>query len=121
MSAIRQISQTWSRSPYPLTISRQKKASTSFFSTRLIIDGCESPKYFKSLNQNILYSHRSALKRFINTNKIDYEREHFPKSESASYEGSGKTTVTILNEDVQYILIDSISLSGFRLNTGLKG
>ena len=49
------------------------------------------------------------------------EQEHFRQSESSSYEGSGKTTVTILNEDVTYILIDSFSLSGFRLNTGLKG
>ena len=49
------------------------------------------------------------------------EKEHFRESESASYEGTGKTTVTILNEDVQYIMIDSFSLSGFRLNTGLKG
>lgn len=48
------------------------------------------------------------------------EQEHFRQSESSSYEGSGKTTVTILNEDVTYILIDSFSLSGFRLNTGLK-
>ena len=49
------------------------------------------------------------------------EQEHFRQSESSSYEGSRKTTVTVLNEDVTYILIDSFSLSGFRLNTGMKG
>ena len=49
------------------------------------------------------------------------EQEHFRQSESSSYEGSGKTTVTVLNEDVTYILIDSFSLSGFRLNTRMKG
>ena len=59
--------------------------------------------------------------RPIQCSNIINEREHFRESESASYEGTGRTTVTILNEDVQYIMIDSISLSGFRLNTGVKG
>ena len=59
--------------------------------------------------------------RHIQCSNIINEKEHFRESESASYEGTGRTTVTILNEDVQYIMIDSISLSGFRLNTGVKG
>ena len=46
---------------------------------------------------------------------------NFQQSESGAYEGTGKTTVTILNEDVQFVLVDSFSLEGFRLNNGLKG
>ena len=61
-----------------------------------------------------------SIRRIHCSNSIQ-EKEHFRESESASYEGTGRTTVTILNEDVQYIMIDAISLSGFRLNTGLKG
>ena len=77
-------------------------------------------RHYKSLFcMKLPYSFTS--KRQIQCSNIINEKEHFRESESASYEGTGRTTVTILNEDVQYIMIDSISLSGFRLNTGVKG
>ena len=63
----------------------------------------------------------SSNKRQLCTSSHLKEQEHFRQSESPSYEGTGKTTVTILNEEVQYVMIDAFSLSGFTLNTGLKG
>lgn len=74
---------------------------------------------FKHLCE-IKYQPTCVSIRRIHSSNIIQEKEHFRESESASYEGTGRTTVTILNEDVQYIMIDAISLSGFRLNTGLK-
>ena len=70
---------------------------------------------------DIKYQPSYASIRLFHYSNIIQEKEHFRESESASYEGTGRTTVTILNEDVQYIMIDAFSLSGFRLNTGLKG
>ena len=76
-----------------------------------------SANTFHNLNTRLHF----VTERYIHCSHIAKEREHLPKSESAAYEGTGKTTVTILNEDVQYIMVDSISLSGFRLNNGIKG
>ena len=76
-----------------------------------------NPNTFSNLNTQL----HSVPERYIHCSHIVREREHLPKSESAAYEGTGKTTVTILNEDVQYIMVDSISLSGFRLNNGVQG
>ena len=75
---------------------------------------------------NMLSRFKNQLPSILHKRPIHYstilkEQEHYRQSESAAYDGSGKTTVTIINEDVQYIMIDSFSLSGFRLNTGLKG
>ena len=67
------------------------------------------------------YNLWSSKKRQLCTSSQLKEQEHFRQSESPSYEGTGKTTVTILNEEVQYVMIDAFSLSGFTLNTGLKG
>ena len=76
---------------------------------------------YSSINSNLKNQFSSAFHRNIHFTSTLREQEHYRTSESAAYEGSGKTTISILNEDVQYVMIDSFSLSGFRLNTGLKG
>ncbi|TRY61539.1 hypothetical protein TCAL_04173 [Tigriopus californicus] len=41
-------------------------------------------------------------------------------SESAAYDGPGKTTVSILNEENKRLMVDSFSVNGFRLNNNMK-
>jgi len=41
------------------------------------------------------------------------------ESESSGYDGPGKTTVDILNEDKQILMVDSFSVRGFRLNNDM--
>ena len=60
---------------------------------------------------------RHAVCRKINTTQKLLEFRH-TESESASYKGSGKTTISFLNDDQQYFLIDSFSAEGFRINQG---
>lgn len=38
----------------------------------------------------------------------------------AAYDGPGKTTVSVLNQEVESLLIDSYSVKGFRLNNDMK-
>ncbi len=38
---------------------------------------------------------------------------------SQNYDGPGKTTVDIMNEDSSYLMVDSFSVHGFRLNNGM--
>ena len=120
MHAITHINRSLRRFPYSFIKLDQKHEPAAHLITRQICNYSDSG-YSKSQNYSLICSGIPTSKRFIHTNKVNYEREHVMKSESASYEGSGKTTVTILNEEVQFIMIDSIGLSGFRLNTGLKG
>lgn len=42
------------------------------------------------------------------------------KSESASYEGSGKTTVSILNQEVNFLMVNAYGRYGFKLNSGTR-
>lgn len=119
MHAITHINRSLRRFPYSFIKLDQKHEPASHLITRQICNYSDS-RYSKSQNYSLICSGIPTSKRFIHTNKVNYEREHVMKSESASYEGSGKTTVTILNEEVQFIMIDSVGLSGFRLNTGLK-
>ena len=121
MSALRHIFRTLSRYPCSFITSNQIKDSHLYLVSRTISDKSWSSNNSITQNLNLPCSRLLSLKKSIHTNNICYEREHLIKSESASYEGSGKTTVTILNEDVQFIMIDSIGLYGFKLNTGLKG
>ena len=122
MSAWRKISQMCGKRAHNFIIGHKEKQVRSLcFSSNLICDRNERTACSSQYNHKLLDYPPLKYKRYINTSSIANEREHYTKSESASYEGSGKTTVTILNEDVQYLMIDSISLSGFRLNTGLKG
>lgn len=41
-------------------------------------------------------------------------------SESAAYDGPGKTTVSILNQETTRLMVDSFSVNGFRLNNNMK-
>ena len=120
MFAMKQINRTLRRCSYSFVKLDKKQESASFVITNQICNYSGS-RYFKSQNHSLICYGIPTSKRFIHTNKVNNEREHVLKSESASYEGSGKTTVTILNEEVKFIMIDSVGLSGFRLNTGLKG
>ena len=104
-----------------ITGAKEKQMHILCSSLQLTCNRNERTTYSSLHNHMLSDSLPTVYQRYINTSSIANEREHYPKSESASYEGTGKTTVTILNEDVQYLMIDSISLSGFRLNTGLKG
>jgi len=119
MYAIKHINRTLRRFPYSFIQFDKKQELASYVIAKQICNYSGS-RYFKSQNHNLICSGIPTSKSFIHTNKVNCEREHVLKSESASYEGSGKTTVTILNEEVKFIMIDSVGLSGFRLNTGLK-
>ena len=119
MYAMKQINRTLRRCSYSFIKLDKKQESASFMITKQICNYSGS-SYLKSQNHSLI-CYGIPTSRFIHTNKVNNEREHVLKSESASYEGSGKTTVTILNEEVKFIMIDSVGLSGFRLNTGLKG
>ena len=125
MSVIAKLAKVWktlaTKSSYWHTLDHHN----SKMSTNLAAQKSLSVKYKNSLHCNKVHSLNSKLHfqfiRHIHSTLKLKEREHFLQSESASYEGTGKTTVTILNEDVQHIMIDAFSLSGFRLNTGMLG
>ncbi len=58
-------------------------------------------------------------KRTLNNNKLITRSIH-KSSVGHSYEGDGKTTVTIVNKDYSgYLLVDAYSSLGFRLSNGL--
>ena len=120
MYAIKQINRTLRRCSHSFIKLDKKQESASFVITNQICNYSGS-RYFKSQNHSLISYGIPTSKRLIHTNRVNNEREHVLKSESPSYDGPGKTTVTILNEEVKFIMIDSVGLSGFRLNTGLKG
>ena len=41
-------------------------------------------------------------------------------SHSQNYDGPGKTTVNVLNQEVGFLMVDAVSASGFRLNNSMK-
>ena len=42
------------------------------------------------------------------------------ESESKAYDGPGKTTVSVLNDEVELLMVNSYSTMGFRLNNDMK-
>jgi NADH dehydrogenase [ubiquinone] 1 alpha subcomplex assembly factor 3 len=62
----------------------------------------------------LLRSALSGLKRFNNVAKYSLQ------TGTASYEGDGKTTVSILNQEAEAgLMINAFSQMGFRLNNGM--
>lgn len=63
------------------------------------------------------------LRKLINTTCFYIPRRFYPTNETAffkgSYDGSGKTTITILNEEKHALMIDSYNKYGFQLNNGV--
>jgi len=63
--------------------------------------------------RNLLRSNAAALKRFYKESlPIISVRHH-------SYDPDGKTTVELLNKNLEVLMIDSYSQVGFRLNNGM--
>ena len=64
---------------------------------------------------SVIQNHSLTQARFLNTPNDAHQKQ-------GSYEGPGKTTVSILNDEYAGVvnLIDSFAVDGFRLNNNTK-
>lgn len=68
-----------------------------------------------------MLAQRFLLRSMLNgTKRINSVARYSLQTGTASYEGDGKTTVSILNQEVEGgLMINAFSQMGFRLNNGM--